>query len=182
MKNLLPATMAILVVLSIKTLAQPGNGAFNKEKLSAFSAWAGEWQGEGSMQMGPGPVKKSNVTEKIEYKLDGTILVVEGIGKSVDATTKQEVISHHAFGILSFDAASQEYKFKSYIQDGKSAEAWFTILESNKYAWGFDTPNGKIRYTIVIDAVKKTWNEVGEFSRDGAQWMRFFEMNLVKKN
>lgn len=182
MKNLFMATMAITLVMSIKTIAQPGNGAINKEKLSAFSGWIGEWEGEGSMQMGPGPAKKSSVLEKVDFKLDGTILVVEGVGKSIDPATKQEVVVHHAFGILSFDASSQEYKFKTYLIDGKSGDAWFKILESNKYSWGFETPNGKIRYNITIDPAKKTWNEIGEFSRDGAQWMKFFEMNLNKKS
>jgi hypothetical protein len=130
--------------------------------------------------MGPGSAKKSKVHEKIEFKLDNTILLVEGIGKSMDATQNEAVV-HHAFAILSYDVATQTYKFKTYLKDGRATDAWFNILGENKYAWGFDVPNGKIRYHIMIDPQKKTWNEVGEFSQDGTQWFKFFNMDLVKK-
>ena len=48
--------------------------------------------------------------------------------------------------------------------------------------WGFDTPQGKIKYTITIHS-GNLWNEIGEFSRDkGVTWMKFFEMNRKKEN
>jgi hypothetical protein len=153
--------------------AQAPNPAVNKEKMNAFSAWVGKWQGEGSMQTGPGAAKKSSVDEKIEMKLDGTILVVEGIGKS-DGN-----IVHNAFGIISYDATTSQYKFKTYVKEGRTADAWFNIIGENKYQWGFDVPNGgKVRYTINIDG--KKWNEIGEYTRDGNTYMKTFEMNLTK--
>ena len=154
-------------------IAQAPNPAVNKEKMSVFSPWVGNWKGEGSVQMGPGGPRKSNVDEKIELKLDGTILVVEGVG------TNEGAIVHHAFGIISYDPMSSQYKFKTYVKEGRTADAWFNILGDNKYQWGFDVPNGgKIRYSITIDGAK--WNEVGEFSRDGSTYMKTFEMNLTK--
>jgi len=122
------------------------------------------------------------VDERIESKLDGMILVVEGVGKSVDPTTKQETVTHHAFGILSYDQGTGQYKFRTYLKDGRGADAWFNVVAENKYQWGFDIPNrGKTRYSITLDPIKKTWNEIGEFSQDGTTWLKFFEMNLVKK-
>jgi hypothetical protein len=181
MKNLILSILTILLVTSINLLAQDPAGAVNREKLGVFSNWAGEWTGEGFMQMGPGAPKKSSVHEKIEYRLEGAVLLVEGTGKSIDDATKKEIITHHALAVLSWDDTSKEYKFKSYLHDGKSTDAWFKLLEENKYAWGFEIPNGKIRYSITIDGIKKTWNEIGEFSKDGTQWFKFFEMNLSKK-
>lgn len=160
---------------------QAPNPAPNKEAMQKLAGWVGRWQGEGTMQMGPGGPKKSVVDERIELKLDGTILVVEGIGKATDATTKLESVVHHAFGIISFDASSKNYRFKSYTKEGRSADSYFNIISDNKYEWGFDIPTGgKTRYTIVLDPAKKSWNEVGEFSRDGTNWLKFFEMNLLK--
>ena len=148
----------------------------NKEKMKIFAAWEGHWQGEGSMQMGPGEPKKSKVDEHIIYKLDGMVLLVEGVGKTTDGT-----IVHQALGVISFDQNSNEYKFKTYLRDGKAADAWLTPMAENKFQWGLDIPGrGKIRYSINIDPVKKTWNEIGEFSQDGNTWMKFFEMNLTK--
>jgi hypothetical protein len=150
------------------------------EKMKVFEPWVGTWKGEGAMQMGPGEPKKSSVTENIVFKLGGMVLQVEGTGTVMNASTNQEMIVHQALGIISFDKASGQYKFKTYLKDGKSADAWLNVKGDNTYEWGFDVPNRKIRYTIVIDPSKKTWREVGETSADGMSWMKFFEMNLTK--
>ena len=42
------------------------------------------------------------------------------------------------------------------------------------------TPQGKVRYTITRTA-EGAWFEIGEYSRDGQQWAKFFEMTLTKK-
>jgi hypothetical protein len=166
-----------LCAIAVNVSAQTPNNVVNKDKIGALSAWLGRWQGEGSMQMGPGEPKKSSVDERIESKLDGTIMVVEGIGK----TSNPEMVVHHAFGIISYDAATSQYKFKTYLKDGRSSDAWFSVVGDNKYQWGFDVPNGgKVRYSITLDPNQKTWNEIGEFSRDGNTYAKFFEMNLKK--
>jgi hypothetical protein len=152
----------------------------DKEKMNVVSNWVGHWQGEGSIQMGPGEPRKSIVDENIQSKLDGIILLIEGIGKSFDATKKNETVVHNALAILSYDKPTEQYKFKTYLKDGRSADAWFQVTGENKYLWGFETAQGKTRYAITIDTLKKTWNEVGEYSRDGSTWMKFFEMNLKK--
>jgi hypothetical protein len=149
-------------------------------KVKVFENWIGEWRGEGAMQMGPGEPKKSQVKEKIEFKLGESIVMVEGIGTVTNPATHQEMVVHHALGIISYDKASSQYKFKTYLKDGKSADAWLTVTAENNYQWGFDVPNRKIKYTVVIDPVKKTWHEIGESSGDGTNWLKFFEMNLTK--
>lgn len=168
----------VCFVISTHVSAQQANNN-GKEKMGVFSGWVGRWQGEGSIQMGPGEPKKSSVDEQIESRLDGTLIVMEGIGKGLDADNKGSVV-HHAFGVLSFDQNSNQYKFKTYLKDGRNTDAWFNVTGENNFQWGFDVPNRKIRYTIVIDPSKKTWKETGEHSADGTGWMKFFEMNLTK--
>jgi hypothetical protein len=177
MKKLL---LIVVAAASTPALSAQGQEAPAREKMKAFAAWEGQWQGDGFMQMGPGEPKHSKVDERIESKLDGTLMLIEGIGKSADAATHEERITHQALGIVSFDQNTGEYKFYSFLRDGRSTEAWLKVLGNNKFQWGFDTPRGKTRYNITLDPVKKTWNERGEFSRDGDQWSQFFEMNLTK--
>lgn len=175
-KNILIA----LLILSYGVVAQPENGN-NKEKMKVFSGWAGKWKGEGWMKMGPGEPQKSTVEENIESKFGGIIYLVEGVGKAIDSATKQETVVHHALGVLSYDMGSGQYKFPTYLKDGRSTDAWFTVTGENKFQWGFDVPNrGKIKYSITINPEKKTWNEIGEYSADGNTWSKFFEMNLKK--
>ena len=175
-KTMFLSCLIVIGFISLKSSAQPSE-TVAKEKMKAFAFWAGHWQGEGSIQMGPGEPKKSTVDEQLDFKLDGTVLLIEGVGKSVPGNA----IVHHALGILSFDQSDNQYKLNSYLKDGRSAQAWIKIIEDNKYQWGFDTPNGKIRYSITIDPAKKTWNEIGEVSNDkGTTYSKFFEMNLKK--
>jgi hypothetical protein len=171
MKNLIVGAIMLLGLATGKLLAQEMG---DKDKMKVFAGWEGHWQGEGSMQMGPGEPKKSTVDENIQYKLDGMIILVEGVGKNNDA------VVHHALGVISYDKITSQYKMRSYLRDGRSTSAWLNVTADNNYQWGFDTPQGKVRYTIVIDPAKKTWNEIGHFSADGNNWQKFFEMNLKK--
>lgn len=180
MKNKVLVLLLLTGTFGTSLLAQP-TANIAKEKMKLFGSWEGRWQGEGSIQMGPGPAKKTTVDETLQYKLDGTLMLIEGIGKSIDPETKQSLIVHHAMAILSFDQPSSQYKFNTYLKDGRSTPAILKVIEENKFEWGFDSPNGKIKYIITIDPVKNTWNEIGEFSNDnGTSWLKFFEMNLTK--
>lgn len=180
MKSVLILFTAFVGLWCGKLIAQ-APGQANKEKMKIFEHWVGRWQGEGSMRMGPGEPRSSKVDEKIESKLDGTILLIEGIGKATDAATKAEAVVHHALAILSYDQNSGQYKFKSFLKDGRNTDAWFNPTGENTFQWGFDVPGrGKTRYSITIDPLKKTWNEIGEFSPEGTNWSKFFEMNLTK--
>ena len=181
MKTLILSSITLLFAGAISgRVSAQGQPVAAKEKMKVFASWPGHWQGEGSMQMGPGDPHHSAVDERIESKLDGTVMLIEGIGKSIDPATHKERISHHALGIVSFDAVSGKYKFNSFLQDGRSTDAWLIVVADNRFQWGFETDRGKMRYNITLDPVKKTWNERGEFSTDGNEWKQFFEMNLTK--
>ena len=68
-------------------------------------------------------------------------------------------------------------RMRTYLASGISGEYEIKVLPE-WYEWGFETGQGTIKYTIKINP--ENWNEVGEFSRDGKAWTKFFEMNLVK--
>ncbi len=177
MKNLL--ITAALATLVASAAAQPVMN--NKEKMKVFAVWEGEWRGEGWMQMGPGEPKTSRVDEKIQSKLDGTVYLVEGIGKSTNPQTNEEMIVHQALGLISWNNTTNEYQFRTHLKDGRSTDAWLKVVGENKFQWGFEVPGrGQTRYSITLDPIKKTWNEIGEFSQDGNNWSKFFEMNLTK--
>lgn len=172
MKNLL---ILLLVIGLTKVMAQrPDVSARCKEEMSKLSYFVGDWKGEAAIRSQSG-VTTVTQTEHIEWKLDGLVLSIEGIGRD------QDKITFHAIAFVNFDATDQQFKLKSFVKEGFSTNAYFKLLETNKYEWGFDIPSGgKSRYTIVLDPEKKTWRETGEYSRDGSQWFQFIEMNLVK--
>ena len=177
-----PFTIALVVLISFASSMavsqdRPDNSAKNREKMLAFKDMVGNWKGDGFLQKGKDISERSLVDETVQMKLDGMLMVVEGVGKLADGSGK---VVHHAFGVLSYDGLADQYKFRAYLADGRNTDAWFNVIAANKFQWGFDVPNGKIRYTIIIDPSAKTWNETGEFSRDEKTWFKTFEMNLER--
>jgi hypothetical protein len=180
MKNVLLLCL-VLIGKATSMYAQPSE-AVGKEKMKIFATLAGHWKGEASIQTGPGPLKKATMDEDVQYKLAGMIILIEGIGVSPDPQATVTKIMHHAMAILSYDQRTNEYKLNSFLKDGRRAECWFNVIDVNQYEWGFDIPQGKIKYTIKIDPVKSTWYEIGEISMENSStWMKFFEMNLKKE-
>ena len=146
-----------------------------QQAMSQLSVMNGVWVGEGTMMMPGGAKETSTVTETFTWKLDDTVLTVEGVGKA-----DGEVV-HHAFGVFSYDPMKREYKMASHLATGMSTLANFEVVEPNReFRWWFDDGRGgTIRYKIeIVDGV---WNEKGAYSPDGETWMPFFEMNLRKQ-
>ena len=149
-----------------------------REAMKPFLPAVGKWRGEGWMQMGPGEPQRAVSEETVEMRLDGLVLVVEGLhhAKLADGTAGKVV--HHALAIASADPAGG-FRFSTFLADGRAADArgnW----ESGKFVWAPPAPPGRqIRY--VIDwTVADRWSEIGEMSTDGATWTKFFEMNLSR--
>lgn len=173
-QNLL-ATLCL--VLPLAALAQMPD--FKRdEQLAEMKklAWmVGEWRGTGSMQMGPGHDEKSQVHERIEWKLDGLAILVEGVGTRTD-TDGKEIKVHHALATISWSPDCKCYRFPAQTMLGSHVNAEMRIV-GDAVVWGFKTGQMNIRYTIR-QSEKGQWTEAGERSLDGKTWLRFFEMNL----
>jgi hypothetical protein len=159
-------------LLVILFLATP---LFAADEMKKLDWWVGEWSGPATIRMGPGEPQQVQQSEKVQKRLDGRVLLVEGIGKQGDQ------VVHQALGVVSYNERTKKYEFDAWTARDGHTDAWFEVGEKDSASWGFDTPQGgKIRYTIRRTE-KGEWNEIGEFSRDGAQWMKFFDMTLTKK-
>lgn len=177
MKSLIITALAILGLMSAQ--AQGTAPESLKQEMQKLSYMAGKWKGEASMRQPNGALLKVNQEEDIQFKLDGTILVIEGTGRNPE----DGKISFNAMAIISFDQQKKEFKFRSHVMDGNQAEAYFKILEENHFEWGFDLPNNaKIRYDIKLKPSDKSWIEKGEYSPDGNVWYPYIEMKLKKLN
>ncbi|MCE7864427.1 MAG: DUF1579 domain-containing protein [Bacteroidetes bacterium CHB5] len=164
--------MKTLIILAAFILSSESLAQIHKEEMKKLEPLAGQWKGSATYRMGPGEPQVVQQHEQIEFKLDGTVLLIEGLGKAGDRTV------HHALGIVIFNTQEKKFNFRSYLHDGRTTDAWFEVSAPGKYMWGFSTPQGKLRYTITI--TENTWKETGEFSVDGNTWMNVIEMNLTK--
>ena len=74
-----------------------------REVMKKLGFLVGKWAGEARLLRGPDEWAELIQTEEVEYKLDGLIMVIEGVGrrKSSGRTVLQ------AFGIISYDDESR---------------------------------------------------------------------------
>ena len=109
----------------------------------------GEWAGEARLLSGPGDLVSLMQTEKAQYKLDGLILLVEGVGRR-KADGKPAL---QALGIISYDDESGTYRMRAF-NDGRFLETELKLLSSGKgITWGFAL--GQIRTTSVMRITEK---------------------------
>ena len=146
-----------------------------QEAMKKFASFSGKWEGKSWSLMQNGEKHSSNVSENMQWKLDNSLIQIEGTGK-----TDEGKVVHHALAFLYFDVSQKKYKMQSHLVSGLTTEATFDVIEPNhKYEWWFeDGRGGTIKYKITIE--NNTWKEEGEYSRQGIQPAKFFEMNLTK--
>lgn len=170
------ALIITLFLAPIMAMAQPDFSQLSKEKLAKLDMMVGTWKGSGYVYTPQGK-EISEVTEVIQYKLDNTVLFVEGKGVRNMEDGTQKVV-HDAMGIISFHPFTKQYYMNSFISKGMSTKANLSIEGDNKIVWWFETGPNTIRYTLTI--ADGEWVEIGERSTDGENWQQFFEMKLKK--
>ena len=173
MRRILALAFVLLGAVPAFSADAPDKGA-HQAAMQKLSFLTGDWEGGGTMAMGPGPRLPFNQTERIQFKHDGTLLLIEGQGKAAQTGA----VVHDALAVVTFDPASGRYKFRSFAAVGRFADTEATV-EANRMVWWLNFGPQKIRYTVDVD--NGVWREIGERSTDGTTWVAFFEMTLRKK-
>lgn len=182
MKNVLLITALFLGLAIGQAHAQDYGKASDalKQEMQKLSYLAGKWKGEAVARQRDGSTTKVAQEENIEFRLDNTLLLIEGTGRNPQNLSE---ITFNALAVVTYDEAAKEFKFRSHLRDGKKTDAYFKVLGDNHFEWGFDLPNNaKMRYDIKLDPKAKTWLEIGEYSPNGTTWYPFVELKLNKLN
>ena len=169
----------VWLFLPIVALAQNIESQSAKE-MKRLDFLLGDWKGEGWIEMGPSGRSTFKQTETVQSKLNGTVVLIEGVGKGKLASTGQEGIIHNALAVISYDSRAKKFQFRAYRADGNLVDAEMTT-DANTLVWGFREPqrNVEIKYTIKLNDAGQ-WFEIGEFSMEGKTWRKFFEMTLQR--
>lgn len=173
------ALLALLACVA-PVVAQPP-GAASRDAMKKLDFIAGKWKGDATVFRGKEEMKLTQ-TEDVQFKLDGVVMLVEGIGRGKLPGRDEEGILFHALAVMSYDAQAKKYKVKAYRAEGQSVDADLTLLDKGKgFVWGFTEPTRKteVRYTMTLTD-KGQWHEVGEYSLDGKTWTKFIEMTLTR--
>jgi hypothetical protein len=117
----------------------------------------GEWSGEASVLRGPGQFVELVQTESAHFKLDGLVLVIEGVGR----TKADGKLALQALGLISFDDEIGTYKMRAF-NDGRWLETEVKLADGgNSISWGFALGKIKTRTVMRIDE-NGEWTELGE--------------------
>ncbi len=167
-----------LLTLSIPIVAQtPAANRFDEIKRLDFLV--GNWKGDGWIQLGPTERRTFTETEVVQRKLDGAVLLIEGMGKGKIGGKGEDVTIHSALAVVNYDAQAKAYRFQAYRADGRAINAEASVAD-NALQWSFQDTFGNVRFTIKLND-QGQWYEIGELSRDGKPGIKFFEMTLTRQ-
>lgn len=139
-----------------------------KQSLSQLSFLEGKWKGAGWIVSQDRQRMTFESEETVQFKLRGTVLEVEGIGRS------EGQIVHNALAVISVGSQEGQFDFTSFLQSGEKG-TYKAELKEGKLFW---YPTEQVRYIIEIND-QGQWFEIGEYN-DGGTWYKFFEMTLDK--
>lgn len=155
--------------------------AVQRGAMKRLDPWVGVWKGSGWILMGRNqPRQEFTITETVQSKLGGRVLLVEGAGRGKDAKTGAEVDMHNTLAVFSYDEIAKVYRFRTHEAAGRALDAEAKPIDGG-LEWGFrdETRGATIRFTIRLDGNR--WHEVGEASMDGKTWHKFMDMTLERQ-
>lgn len=169
----------LFTLLSIPAVAQQPD-SIQREAISKLNWLAGQWKGEGFAEYRPGQRSYVNMTETIEPRLNGTVLLIEGLGRRKLADAQEGEIVHNAMAVVSYDEKAKKYRWQAWRIPGGSYLDTDLKVGDQTLEWSMTTPQGgATRFAIKLNE-KGEWHEIGEYSPDNKSWNKFFEMTLRK--
>lgn len=151
--------------------------------MSHLQWMVGDWEGEGWVMVAPDQRETFTITENVEERLDGEVLLVEGYGTTSDeAGTTRPV--HEALGVITFDPQDGGFSYRTFRKGSGQLDPVVEIQPEGGFDWTFEIEAGqrkaKTRYaTRRLEDGR--WRESGFISLDdGKTWAQFFEMTLSR--
>jgi hypothetical protein len=147
-----------------------------REAMKKLGFLVGKWAGEARLLRWPGEWAELLQTEEAQYKLDGLVLVIEGVGRA--KSDGRSVL--RAFGLISYDDESETYHFRAF-NDGRFLETTMKLLEEGSgMSWGFSL--GEIRTSSVLRINERgEWTEAGEISIGTQPAKKFWELTVQRQ-
>lgn len=166
MKNLISLAAALLLIPFMLPAQQIQTDQRTQRAIGELDFIVGEWKGSGWIMGRDGEKHNFVQTENVKYKLDSTVILIEGMGRTGD------VVTHNAMAVLSYNVEDQNYNFRSYLSTGQDG-SFSGEIKGDTFFW---YPGEDMRYVLWINEDGQ-WQEKGEMNRVG-NWFQFMEMKL----
>ena len=176
MRRLLVRCAALLVPCMAQQPRMADIGA-QRAAMKKLSFLIGKWSGEARVLRGSGEPVELIQSEEAQYKLDGLILIVEGIGRS----KSEGKAALQALGIISYDDEAGVYRMRAY-NAGRYLETELKLAADGKgVTWGFAVGEIKTQSVLRINE-KGEWTEVGEITIGSQPPRKFMEVRVSRQN
>jgi hypothetical protein len=127
--------------------------------MKKLSFLIGKWSGEASVLRGPGQFVYLSQTEEAQFKLDGLVLMIEGVGR----TKSDGKLALQALGLISFDDESGTYHMRA-INDGRWLQTEVKLADGGgAITWGFTLGEMRTSSTLRLNE-KGEWTELAELT------------------
>lgn len=133
----------------------------------------GDWTGTARLLRAPGVVVELDQTERAEYRLDGLVLLIEGVGR--DRATAASVLQ--ALGVVTYDDERGTYRMRAF-NDGRFLETDVTLVETGRgLSWGFALGDVRTRSVLEITG-DGAWTERAELTIGSAPPKTLLELSV----
>jgi hypothetical protein len=136
----------------------------------------GKWKGEARMLRRSGEMIEMLQTETVEYKLDGLLLVIEGIGR--DKGNGKPLLQ--ALGLISYNDESARYHMRAF-NDGRFLETDMNLSDAaTEITWGFVLGEIKTNSLLRIDE-SGDWTEQHQVTIGSHSPRSFMEVRVSRQ-
>jgi len=137
----------------------------------------GRWVGRAHVLRGAGETTELLQTEEAHYKLDGLILMIEGIGRK--ESDGQPVLQ--ALGVISYDDETKTYYMRAF-NDGRFLETEVRLTQgSTGMTWGFTLGEIRTRSVMQINEMGE-WTELHEITIGSQPPKKLMELAVRRRN
>jgi len=144
-----------------------------RQAMKKLGFLTGNWVGHGRMLRASGDWIEFDQTERVVYKLDGLLLVIEGVGSSKSDGRP----ALQAYGIVSFDDATGKYHMRAF-NDGRWLETEMILSADGKaLAWGFTLGDIRTHSTLQVSDAGE-WTESHEITVGTQPSRKFMELTV----
>jgi hypothetical protein len=166
---------SILLPCFAQTLRAPNIEA-QRTAMKKLDFLIGRWAGTARVLRGPGEPVEMIQTEEAQYKLDGLVLLIEGVGR----TKSDGKPTLQALGMITYDDITETYRFRAF-NDGRFLETEVKLLDGSKgIAWGFVF--GQIKTSSVLRINERgEWTELGEMTIGSQVPRKFMELTVSRQ-
>ncbi len=121
------------------------------------------------------------IRERVTGRLDGTVFLIEGRGTRTTAGG-EDVVTHDAIGLLSWDPANKRYNFRTHDLRGQARDATLELDQDGRMRWGFRDENSNALLRFEMHVEDDTWHQTGRISPDdGDNRYPMLEMTLNRQ-